>query len=88
MSIAKFWMVWVVGNTGPRHQHRSIESARREAERLASECTESPVVVLEVVGVAQKSRPPVEWGEVSAPAVSGPPGEDGDEDDDSEEMAF
>ena len=58
----KFWTCWVEGTTGGYgYRHESLESARKEAERLAalSNNDGKPVFVLEFVGAAVINR--VRW---------------------------
>lgn len=54
-TIKKVWLVWSrSGHTPPRYEHFSFESAKMEAERLASINPGTKFFVLETVGVAVK----------------------------------
>jgi hypothetical protein len=56
--MGKFWMVWRADGPVPTIQHTTLESARQEAERLASRQS-GEFHVLELVGTA--TRTTVEW---------------------------
>lgn len=49
MNIERFWMVYGIGQSVPKYQHASIESAEREARRLAELHTGITFVVLAAV---------------------------------------
>lgn len=46
-----FWMVWNPQGYNPTREHETLESAQREAERLARQCRGQNFVVLESVEV-------------------------------------
>ncbi len=49
----KFWLVWCpTGHRPPSHRHTSVESAQREAGRLAALHTGQEFYVVESIGVA------------------------------------
>lgn len=59
-SPMKFWMV--LGSGPPTHRHETLESAKKEAERLASLYKGHRFVILE--SIAECCTPPaVEWFE-------------------------
>ena len=51
---SKFWMVYGMGQHQPTVRHKSIISARQEAERLARSVPGVDFFVLETVGAARK----------------------------------
>jgi hypothetical protein len=50
----KFWVVWQPQSGPPNYRHESIESATREAERLAEVSQTREFYVLEAVSVSKK----------------------------------
>ena len=46
-------MVWNPAGRAPTHEHRTVESARKEAERLLGENPDGRFYVLEAVGVVR-----------------------------------
>lgn len=50
----RFWMVYGMGQRQPTIRHKSLVSARAEAERLARACPGIDFFVLEAVGAARK----------------------------------
>lgn len=50
MMQEKFWMIWRDGSLNTQFRHTSLESARKEAQRIACVSPGSVVYVLEVVG--------------------------------------
>lgn len=58
-----FWLVWCVGGGNPTYKHRSEQSARTEAERLARN-TGKAFAVLQCVGMCERPEN-VEWLEVA-----------------------
>lgn len=54
MSESKFWVVWQPESGAPRHRHESLESATREAERLAECAPRHAFYVLEAVCMSKK----------------------------------
>lgn len=54
MNLAKFWLVWGVGQSTPKVKHPTVEAAHKEADRLASQF-EGPFVVLESIGEYKKT---------------------------------
>jgi hypothetical protein len=57
-----FWMVWNEGNRQPTFKHKTEESARKEAERLARNCPGEVFHVLKVIATCQKVD--VQWTEI------------------------
>jgi hypothetical protein len=56
-----FWLVWCENGGAPTVKHPSLDSAKREAERLAKANEGRTFHVLEVVGAATVRR--VDWVE-------------------------
>ncbi len=57
----RFWECYVEGTDGGRHyKHETLESAQREAERLAR-LTGETVYVFECVGKCRVVESPVRW---------------------------
>lgn len=56
--MAKFWMVYGIGQRQPTKRHKSKESAQAEAQRLAREVPGTSFVVLAAVD-AYAAAPPV-----------------------------
>lgn len=54
MSEQKFWVVWQPESGSPTHCHDSLESATREAERLAECAWPRTFYVLEAVSASKK----------------------------------
>lgn len=50
----RFWMVYGMNQRQPTIRHKSLGSARAEAERLARTCPGIDFFVLEAVGAARK----------------------------------
>lgn len=50
----KFYMVWVEGKPTPTKKHDSFESAKTEAERIASKQPGDKAIILESVGHYEK----------------------------------
>jgi hypothetical protein len=58
---SKFWAVWKVdGGSPPHKRHTTFESAKAEAERLATQ-SQGDYYVLEVVGVVRRPVLPMEY---------------------------
>jgi len=55
----KFWMVHGIGERAPRYQHYTVESAAKEAQRLAGVYPEIMFVVLEVVDAYRSEKPKI-----------------------------
>ncbi|MFC5385163.1 hypothetical protein ACFPLB_04185 [Aquamicrobium segne] len=51
---AKFWMVYGMGQGAPVARHKTFDSARIEAERLARIAPGTRFYILETVGAAEK----------------------------------
>jgi hypothetical protein len=49
----KFWMVWNPAGHAPTFEHRTEQSAKKEAERLLRENPEGHFYVLEAVGLVR-----------------------------------
>ena len=56
--LQKFWFVWNPNGNAPRYQHATLESAEKEADRLASNTSEE-FYVLEAVSRHEREKPPV-----------------------------
>lgn len=54
VNTIKFWMVWGENGGAPSHRHVSVESAQREAERLAKVAPGQKFYVLEAKKVSVK----------------------------------
>lgn len=54
MNTQTFWVVWQPQSGNPQYRHPTIESATREAERLADQEPHREFYVLEAVTVSQK----------------------------------
>lgn len=50
----KFWVVWQPESGNPQHRHESLESASREAERLAECAPRHAFYVMEAISVSRK----------------------------------
>ncbi len=61
----KFWMIWRPGSSGFIYQHKSLDSAREEAKRLARQNPENYFVVLEAISYCRKID--VEWNDLLMP---------------------
>lgn len=59
--IKKFWMVYRVGGNGPTHQHATLTSAMKEAERLATQVGGGRFFVLEAVAHVEERRFTTTW---------------------------
>lgn len=53
-EIEAFWYVWVEGDSAPSYKHRTVGSAKEEAERLARINGGKLVSVFELVGTCRK----------------------------------
>ena len=61
MNHEKFWAVWRIdGGSPPHKRHTTLEAAKAEAERLASNQA-AEYFVLEVVGVVKRPVMPMVW---------------------------
>jgi hypothetical protein len=63
----KFWMVWNPKRTSPTCQHKSIEAAVAEAERLARRDPGQEFYVLEALRMCQVPELPIKWTELEEP---------------------
>lgn len=54
MTSDRFWMVYGAGQGAPTARHKSLESARTEAERLARMVPGVRFFILETVGAVEK----------------------------------
>lgn len=63
MKETKFWMLYVEGGNAPTFAHRTIASARAEAERLAEKLGKK-VYVLEAVSVCELKK--CQWDTLAA----------------------
>lgn len=54
MRNEKFWVVWQPESGAPTYRHDSLESAQREAERLAEASQTREFYVLEAMSVSKK----------------------------------
>lgn len=61
MSTDKFWMIYSPDGGTPRVQHKTLDAAKKEAERLARHCQDQRFYLLESVGSAVSKSPPVQW---------------------------
>jgi hypothetical protein len=60
----KFWMVWRTDSSASTVQHRSLESAKQEAERLARANPGARFVVLESLEFCTIDNP-IHWYETT-----------------------
>ena len=60
----KFWMVWNLDGHAPMVKHPDLESAQKEAERLAKKHKRT-FVVLESLMQCEVAEPPVAWVKLS-----------------------
>jgi hypothetical protein len=63
----KFWMLWNPKGASPTRQHKSIEAAIAEAERLARRDPGQEFYVLEALRMCEVPELPVRWTELEEP---------------------
>jgi len=64
METERFWYVWVKNGQPPSFKHKTLESAKEEAERLVRLNSKTHAQVFELVGVCR--RIDIEWSEIVA----------------------
>lgn len=68
--LGRFWMVHGIGQGVPRYTHRTQESARQEARRLAGVYPEITFVVLESTTAYRSEAPKINQFEIVEPSRS------------------
>ena len=62
----KFWMVWNPSGSSARYRHKTEESARTEAQRLARQAPTDCFIVLEAIA-RYEAAPPINTTELDTP---------------------